>query len=87
MCAKNTSSELSFYVKLFSNFQRPFFSFLSSYTGRDLPVNVAASFSVNLGGKPRKVSVEAVAGVENVGFKHAGQVIVFEVPSSYSSPI
>jgi hypothetical protein len=76
------------FAKLFSKFHFPFFSFsLSSLTGRDLPVNVAASFSVNLGGKPRKISVEAVAGVENVGFKHAGQVIVFEVPSSYSSPI
>ena len=61
--------------------------FISSYTGKDLPVNVSPTFSVNLGGKPRKISVEAVAGVENVGFKHAGQVIVFEVPSSYSSPI
>jgi hypothetical protein len=66
---------------------RYFFFAFSSFTGRDLPVNVSASFSVNLGGKPRKVSVEAVAGVENVGFKHAGQIIVFEVPSSYSSPI
>ncbi|KAG5676510.1 hypothetical protein PVAND_006341 [Polypedilum vanderplanki] len=57
------------------------------YTNRDLPVNVASTFSVNLGGKPRKISIEAVAGVENVGFKHAGQIIVFEVPSSYASSI
>jgi len=57
------------------------------FTGRDLPVNVSAAIPVNLGGKPRKVSIEAVAGVENVGFKHAGQIIVFEVPSSYSSLI
>jgi hypothetical protein len=55
--------------------------------GRDLQVNVASTFSVNLGGKPRRISVEAVASVETVGFKNAGQVIVFEVPSSYSSPI
>lgn len=54
---------------------------------RDLPVNVLSTISVNLGGKPRKVSIEAVAGVESPNFKHAGQIIVFEVPSSYSSSI
>jgi hypothetical protein len=86
MCAKSISSELSFREAFFKVSSAVSLS-LSSLTGRDLPVNVAASFSVNLGGKPRKISVEAVAGVENVGFKHAGQVIVFEVPSSYSSPI
>jgi myosin-1 len=52
-----------------------------------LSINVATTFSVNLGGKPRKISVEATAGVETPGFKHAGQIIAFEVPSSYSSPI
>jgi myosin I len=39
-----------------------------------------------LGGKQRKISVEAVAGVETPAFKNSGQIIVFEVPSSYSSP-
>lgn len=58
-----------------------------SYTNRDLPVNVSSSFSANLGGKPKKISIEAVAGVENVGFKHAGQIVVFEVPSAFASSI
>lgn len=62
-------------------------SHLNSINNRDLQVNVATSFSVTLGGKSRKVSIEAVAGVENPGFKHAGQIIVFEVPSAFASSI
>ncbi|CAO1341197.1 unnamed protein product [Diamesa hyperborea] len=56
-------------------------------TNKDLPINVSANISVQLGGKPRKISVEGVAGVEIPAFKHSGQIIVFEVPSSYCSPV
>ena len=91
MCARNILSKFklaSFQKKKIQIFKiRYFLYLLYSFTGRDLPVNVLSTISVNLGGKPRKVSIEAVAGVENVGFKHAGQIIVFEVPSSYSSSI
>lgn len=48
---------------------------------------MSANISVQLGGKPRKISVEGVAGVEVPAFKHSGQIIVFEVPSSYCSPV
>lgn len=87
MCARSTKSKLRKLSSEASFETKTIVSFVSSFTGRELTVNVSSTFSVHLGGKPRKISIEAVAGVENVGFKHAGQVIVFEVPSAYSSPI
>jgi hypothetical protein len=55
--------------------------------GKDLPVNVSSKFGIKLGGKPRSISIEAVSGCEIPSFKHAGQVIVYEVPASYCMPV
>lgn len=85
MSAKNTTSKISTSVPYTFIYLLPFFNF--SFTNKDLPVNVSANISVQLGGKPRKISVGGVAGVEVPAFKHSGQIIVFEVPSSYCSPV
>lgn len=54
---------------------------------RELPVNVNTTITSHLGKKSRTISIEGVAGCEQPGFKHAGSVIVYEVPAAYCSAI
>uniref|UniRef100_A0A336LD10 CSON003595 protein n=1 Tax=Culicoides sonorensis TaxID=179676 RepID=A0A336LD10_CULSO len=54
---------------------------------RELSVNVTTAIKTYLGKKSRTISIEGVAGCEQPTFKHAGSVIVYEVPAAYCSAI
>lgn len=58
-----------------------------SLTNSELPVNVNASLNCKLGNKHRTVAVEGVATVDRPVFRHAGAVVIFEVPPAYCNSV
>lgn len=59
----------------------------TSLMNADLPVNVNASLNCKLGNKHRTVAVEGVATVDRPAFRHAGAVVIFEVPPAYCNSV
>lgn len=63
-----------------------FYFFSYSLCGRDVNVNVTTTIQCHLGKKPRTINVEGVATADQIGFKHTGNTIVYEVPPALCSP-